>query len=187
MCVFCEFVWKSNYPPEQIHRICKEYKPEPYSNDDNDMSSNSLDFIPKVRRYLHERETWKKADKPYRSDEEIERIFTEECAGCEYFNKKGEGVGWCGLCGCRLKVKGKNLNKISWSTTSCADSPPKWMAEVTLEEEKNQEVEVEVAKQLEQEMFQSQAYKQANGLKMKEVTVQNNTQSPKKKGGCGCH
>ena len=129
----------------------------------------SKDIFSRGVRYFNEREIWKKAGKPLRSDEEIFRIFTEICSECEYFNKN-----MCKICGCRLKSKGTTMNKIAWSTTNCPMSQPKWTAEIETKE----------IKKIEQEMFQVQTKKQENGLKMKEVSSPIVTQPPKKKSGC---
>ena len=181
-CKNCDFIYNRNVakPP---YKKCDRYP--------DGLVDMPQDIVSNIYRYLHEREIWKKAGKPYRSDEEIERIF-KVCEECEHFNKKSEQLGSCNICGCYLKSQSKSFNKIAWSTTFCPAVPPKWIAEVELEEEKNQEVEVEVQKQIEQQrqteqkMFQNQENKQLNGLDMKEVAAHVNIQPPNKKPPCGC-
>lgn len=135
-------------------------------------------IISKGKRYLNERDIWKTAGKPYRSEEEIGRIFTEHCSPCEYFIKHSDKLGNCDICGCFLKVKSKSFNKIAWATTNCPATPPKWTAEIELPEEEK--------KELEQKMFQDQEEKQKNGLQMKDA-VAHVTPPPVKRGGCGCN
>ena len=145
----------------------------------------SQDLLSKTKRYMHERETWNKAGKPLRSDKEIFRIFTELCEPCEYFNRKSKKIGQCKICSCFLKPQSKSFNKIAWATTNCAADPPKWEAEIVLEENKKEEVDQKVDGQYEQLMFQIQTDKQANGLKMREA-AKPNAQPPNqpKRGGC---
>lgn len=141
-----------------------------------------------LKRYLYERDLWIKAGKPLRGDEEIKRIFTEHCLPCEHFNKKSEKLGVCGLCGCRLKPKGVNLNKLAWSTTKCAALPPKWTSDISnIDEEKQEEIQQVIQQEIkkEQELWQEQNSKQVNGLKMKEA-VQNVSPIQPKRKKCGC-
>ena len=172
--------------PKPFVAVCG--KAEPSEPRDDDIAyilfiDNQLpqDLLSKGKRYLNERDIWKKAGKPVRSDEEIFRIFTEVCSQCEHFNPRSEKLGNCRLCGCFLKPKGLSFNKIAWSTTYCPANPPKWTAEVVVEKSEVEKSEEEV--KLEQALFQNQDEKQQHGLKMREV-VNHPVPPPKKKGGC---
>lgn len=70
---------------------------------------------------------WKRAGKPRRSAEEIERIHAI-CQACEHFVA---GVRpHCGLCGCTCS-EGQNplLNKLAMATEEqCPDNPPRWVS-----------------------------------------------------------
>ena len=81
-------------------------------------------LMDRAARYALERAIWVKAGKPYRSESEINAIFTDICEPCESFQRKSDIRGICALCGCRLRNKGKYLNKIAWGTTKCPDG--KW-------------------------------------------------------------
>lgn len=136
----------------------------------------SQDMFSKSKRYLNERQVWAKAGKPFRSDEETEQIFSQLCKSCEYFDKKNENLGRCKICGCFLKPKGKNFNKIAWATTSCPHDPPKWTTQISVQN-----------KPQEQNMWQEQDQKQKGGLNMKTSNVNQSPQKhPPKKKPCGC-
>jgi hypothetical protein len=132
------------------------------------------DFFSKGQRYLNERTLWTKADKPIRKDKEILRIFTDICSKCTLFNYKSEKLGQCEICGCFLKPKGQSFNKIAWATTKCPANPPKWTAEVVIDEQ-------------EQKMWQEQDNKHQQGLKMKQASPkpQQSSKIPPKKRCCG--
>lgn len=72
---------------------------------------------------------WKRAGKPRRSAEEIERIHAI-CQACEHFVA---GVRpHCGLCGCTCS-EGQNplLNKLAMATEEqCPDNPPRWVSQM---------------------------------------------------------
>jgi len=91
-----------------------------------------------LKRYIKARSQWKKAKEPLRSPEEIIYIYDEICSKCKNFKTS---THWfmrifkflrhsCSICGCRLKRKGRRLNKIAWLTEQCPDHPPKWLANV---------------------------------------------------------
>jgi hypothetical protein len=111
-CRFCGFQFKK--PVKRRCRVGKTYK---------------KNLMAKVERFSEARDKWKDAGKPVRTDEEIFRIYHEVCKECEYFDNDK-----CGICGCRLKPKGHMLNKIAWATEKCPLDPPKWIAEIELEE-----------------------------------------------------
>lgn len=81
-----------------------------------------------IKQYEKERKKWKKAGKPMRDKEEMERIHSI-CSECPFFNKDGgfvPGYDQCDICQCNLHPKKKKLNKIAWATTHCPHKPPKW-------------------------------------------------------------
>ena len=86
------------------------------------------DGISLIKRYAEERAIWAKAGKPMRKPEVVEQMFEEHCKPCDYFIKKSDGRGTCGLCGCSAKSKGTILNKLAWATTNCPDG--RWSADV---------------------------------------------------------
>lgn len=85
-------------------------------------------MIDLIKQYEKEKKKWKKAGKPMRTKEEMERIYSI-CSKCPLFQKD---EGWvpgydkCGVCQCNLHPTAKKLNKIAWGTTHCPDNPPKW-------------------------------------------------------------
>jgi len=84
-------------------------------------------------RLLSARARWDKAGQPVRTDEEVTRIYEDICKPCGYYAPITEQWGRCKLCQCSLNL-GSTLNKIRWATESCPDKPPKWKAEVEIEE-----------------------------------------------------
>jgi len=77
--------------------------------------------VNRVAEYAREYAIWARAGKPYRSDSDINAIFTDICEPCEYFERKSDVRGICKLCGCKLKKTGKSFNKIAWATSKCPD------------------------------------------------------------------
>lgn len=80
----------------------------------------------KIKQYLLERAKWNKFSKPIRSQEEIDKIFNT-CIECEYFERRDQFYGNCGICGCYIKQYGLILNKAAWGTTRCPLNNPKWI------------------------------------------------------------
>ena len=77
--------------------------------------------VGKLRKLALELCRWMTAGKPYRSNSDINAIFTDICEPCEYFERKSDVRGTCKLCGCKLKKTGKSFNKIAWATSRCPD------------------------------------------------------------------
>jgi len=72
---------------------------------------------------------WQRAGRPTRSDAEVERIYTEICQPCYWFEPAKRGNrGRCLICGCRVNLR--DFNKLRWATESCPDDPPRWVATV---------------------------------------------------------
>ena len=124
---------ESNKPP---HRLCSKL----YQNNDTTKKINQKRiFIKNIKDYFISRSQWKKAKEPLRSPEEILYIYDNMCSTCPHFQTS---THWfilrifkflkhsCKICGCKLKRKGKRLNKLAWLTEQCPDNPPKWLANV---------------------------------------------------------
>ena len=60
---------------------------------------------------------WWKAGRPVRSEEEVERIFTDICTPCKYFDNT-KSKARCKICGCALQKKGI-VSKLKMATESC--------------------------------------------------------------------
>lgn len=70
----------------------------------------------KVKRYATAVARWIAAGRPTREAAEVERIYETLCRPCEEFNHRGS----CGICGCKVRSRGKALfNKIGMATESC--------------------------------------------------------------------
>ena len=94
-------------------------------------------LIKQAFSYVKEYAKWKKAGSVLRSAEEITRIFNTICKLCEHF----EG-NRCGICKCYLNT-GTTWNKIAFNTTKCPDNPPRWTAEVEIEDVELNDEEVD--------------------------------------------
>jgi hypothetical protein len=85
----------------------------------------------RIKSYREELKKWEESGKPYRSKQEIERIFNTYCKECEFLTTQiGQTV--CDICGCFIN-KSLTLNKIALGTTKCPKD--KWDEE--LKQEKN--------------------------------------------------
>ena len=79
-----------------------------------------------AKRYAEAIKRWHDAGRPIRSDEEVERIYTDICMNCKHFKRKKDGSGSCRACGCRLRrnkrfagVLDALENKIRMATEHC--------------------------------------------------------------------
>src|SRR5690606_33576924 len=75
----------------------------------------SQDIVSLYQRYLREKEVWKLAGKPERSQEEIDLIINLYCKPCNRYNAV---TGQCGKCGCVLTYK------VKMATSQCPEG--KW-------------------------------------------------------------
>jgi hypothetical protein len=74
------------------------------------LGSKMFGYFDAIRR-------WIAAGRPVRSDEEVERIFTNECLKCDRFDAETQT---CNSCGCALKMAGTPLtNKIKMASERC--------------------------------------------------------------------
>lgn len=115
--------------------------------------------IPDIELYRQEKNNWKEAGEPVRSDEKVAELYNI-CAQCEEYIPLPlvTDRGQCRICTCLLSKDGDHMNKLRWATTSCPLN--KWT-----EEPEYQKKEAEP-----------------------EIPVQPQFNSRKKKGGgsCGC-
>lgn len=70
--------------------------------------------INKIKRFLLAKLRWQNAGSPVRPPEEILRIYNDVCVPCEEFDNDS-----CSECGCRIKPRGTQLNKLAWATEEC--------------------------------------------------------------------
>ena len=110
----------SSYGPFQLHRHCNP-------------GSLKESSTGRLGRYARALKRWVGAGKPVRNDEEVARLLAI-CKACDYFDPRGK----CVLCGCYVNV-GKNaaFNKLRMATESCPADPPRWDAEVIVDESDN--------------------------------------------------
>ena len=74
-------------------------------------------MIHKAWSYTKALARWRKSGKPVRSDEEVERIYSEICVPCPLINPTKTS---CNQCGCRVAADGSALaNKIRMATETC--------------------------------------------------------------------
>lgn len=59
-----------------------------------------------------------KLSEAYRTPEEIDAIFTEQCQPCPFFNGR---ICTHSKCGCNLGGQEKFLNKLKWRSETCPD------------------------------------------------------------------
>lgn len=88
-----------------------------------------------VFRFLKELYRWIRYGHQYRSKKDMEKIY-KICRACPNFREEGgwlDGYDQCSICGCNLHPSKRIVNKIAWNTTSCPDSPPRWVAEINSE------------------------------------------------------
>ena len=88
-----------------------------------------------VIQFIMELYRWIRYGHQYRSKENMEKIYTI-CQACPKFVKDGgwmSGYDKCDVCGCNLHRSKRAVNKIAWKTTSCPDTPPRWVAEINSE------------------------------------------------------
>lgn len=92
-------------------------------------------LFPDIQRYRQEKEQWKNAGKPMRSDERVAEIFDNHCKPCENYIPIPllEDRGQCAVCTCLLSKDDDNMNKIRWATTKCPLPEPKWVEEPVYE------------------------------------------------------
>ena len=99
-----------------------------------------------AKRFANESLKWVAAGSPFRNQSTIIALFDNFCSKCsEYIAKhKEHDAGKCNLCGCSISQKVAMLNKLAWGTTNCPMDPPKWTAEIAVNDEsiKNREVEL---------------------------------------------
>lgn len=81
-------------------------------------------------RFVKARAKWIAAKKPLRTLEAIATIYDEYCVSCFAFDNDS-----CGVCGCRLKRETQTMNKLAWATEVCPLNPPRWKADVEMEEQ----------------------------------------------------
>jgi hypothetical protein len=95
-----------------------------------------LMLFPDIQGYRREKEEWKNAGKPMRSDERVAEIFDNHCKPCENYIPIPllEDRGQCGVCTCLLSKDDDNMNKIRWATTRCPLAEPKWTEDVDKKE-----------------------------------------------------
>jgi len=75
----------------------------------------SQSIVSRSYRYTRALYRWVKAERPVRSEAEIERIFETCCKPCEAY----DGFQ-CRHCGCRINLaKAAPLNKIAMATEEC--------------------------------------------------------------------
>jgi len=89
-------------------------------------------------RFAKEMVKWTAAGMPKRSPEIVQSLFDSFCNRCsEYIaDKRKKSTGRCSLCGCGIKREDMGLlNKLVWGTTSCPADPPKWTADIAVNEE----------------------------------------------------
>jgi hypothetical protein len=95
----------------------------------------SAKAIETAKRFAIAMAKWTAAGFPVRSDEEVNRLHEQVCTPCKNYQSRGDGVGRCGLCGCRLNLS-RGMNKLLWATESCPDDPPRFLASVTVRKSK---------------------------------------------------
>lgn len=76
--------------------------------------------LPNIELYRQEKNDWKEAGEPVRSDEKVEELYNI-CVGCEEYIPLPlvKDRGQCRVCTCLLSKDGDSLNKLRWSTTAC--------------------------------------------------------------------
>lgn len=116
---------------DMIRRIIHIHMGEGISDEEIEREVPELDknMIALWKRYKESTKIWESAGKPLRSDEDIARIYDEHCQPCEHRQKSR-----CGICGCFLKRVGTKLNKIARATDRCPLEPPKWDADIIVDE-----------------------------------------------------
>jgi len=76
---------------------------------------------------------WIAAGRPVRSDSRVQEIFETLCQPCEHFDAEHQS---CRLCGCRVRKSGSAFaNKLRMATERCPMQPPKWVEEVSQQEQ----------------------------------------------------
>ncbi len=93
-------------------------------------------MIPDINQYRQEKEKWKAAGKPERTDERVAEIYDTHCAPCENYIPIPllTNRGQCGICSCLLSRDSESANKIRWATTRCPLEEPKWTEDVEIKE-----------------------------------------------------
>jgi hypothetical protein len=86
--------------------------------EDNTLWQNAIEYS---KEYLN----WRKHDYPFRTPEQIEQIYDEQCSTCEFFKNQNS----CAICECLIKREGQTMNKLAWATTRCPLPNPKWVEE----------------------------------------------------------
>jgi len=107
--------------------------------------------VPEIgKRFSQEMLRWTVAGMPKREQSVVQLLWDTFCSKCsEYIpNKQKLNVGRCNLCGCGIKRDDMGmLNKLVWGTTSCPVNPPKWTAEIAVNEERIKGREQELLQQ----------------------------------------
>ncbi len=53
---------------------------------------------------------------------EIARERQQTCAGCEFKRVNAEGTGWCGVCGCKVSAREREITNLA----AYEENLPKW-------------------------------------------------------------
>jgi hypothetical protein len=87
-------------------------------------------IVPDINKYREEKEQWKAAGQPVRSDERVEELYNI-CEACEHYIPVPlvQDRGQCEICTCLLSKDGDRMNKLRWATTKCPLPEPKWTEE----------------------------------------------------------
>lgn len=87
----------------------------------NDKQLPSL--ITQAQNYLMSYARWVAAGKPVRSPDYIAELFATFCEKCpsNNFIRVDKDSGRCVECGCWLKRKGIDKNKLAWPTEPCPE------------------------------------------------------------------
>jgi hypothetical protein len=85
-------------------------------------------ILKKVKSFLSAEAVWISFGMPYRTYEEINYLYYNQCQRCPSFENDG-----CKICGCRVVPNELSpLNKLSMATTNCPDPDnPKWISLIT--------------------------------------------------------
>ena len=106
-------VWEAGRGPGQLVPL----PPQPPLEPGVIEAGERLGITARLRTYATALRKWAAAGFPTRSDEEVERIYSEHCVPCKYFQR-----GHCAKCGCKLRSTVTIHSKLKMATESCPES-----------------------------------------------------------------
>lgn len=91
--------------------------PEICKRCDDGVKSHEATTTEKVKNYFGAIRRWHALGKPTRSPEEIEKLFEENCKGCDRYDNEKHA---CKNCGCSVSTKSSPLaNKLAMASEHC--------------------------------------------------------------------